>query len=72
MAVVGAPGNVGAFELAAAGALGLFAVPKEVALSAALAYHVIDLVPIVLIGLALLWTGRLVVRRPPRFTEPAD
>ena len=69
MAVVGAPGNVGAFEVAAAGALTLFSVPQDMALSVGVAYHVIELLPQVVLGLVLVGTGHVVVRRPPPSAE---
>jgi hypothetical protein len=65
MALVGTPGNLGAFEIAAAGALTLFSVPRDVALSVGAAYHVVELLPLVVLGLVLVWTGHLVIRRAP-------
>ncbi len=55
IAAVGTPANIGGFELATVGALKLFSVEIEVALSYALALHVLEVVPIMLFGSAFLW-----------------
>jgi hypothetical protein len=65
MAVGGGRGNVGACEIAAAGALTLFSVPQDMALSVGVTYLVIELLPQVVLGLVLVGTGHVVVRRPP-------
>jgi len=64
MALVGAPGNLGAFELAAVGALAVFSVPDAVGISFGFGCHMIELIPVITLGLVLVWTGQLVVRRP--------
>lgn len=48
--VVAMPGNVGTFELAAAGALALWGVPADTALSVAIATHAVEVVPPLLLG----------------------
>ena len=53
IAVVATPGNVGTSELATAAALALWDVPSEAALSVAIATHAVEIVPPVLIGLAV-------------------
>ena len=53
------PGGVGALELGALGALDLLHVPHEPALAFALLYHAMQIVPLILVGLAL--EGRLVL-----------
>jgi uncharacterized protein (TIRG00374 family) len=53
IAVVATPGNVGTFELAMAGALALWGVPADTALSVGIATHAVEIVPPVLIGLAV-------------------
>ena len=53
IAVVATPGNVGTFELATAAALALWGVPSDAALSLAIATHAVEIVPPVLIGLAV-------------------
>jgi uncharacterized protein (TIRG00374 family) len=53
IAVLATPGNVGTFELTAAAALALWNVPPQIALSFGIATHVIEVVPPVLIGLAI-------------------
>ena len=53
IAIVATPGNVGSFELAAAAALALWKVPSETALSVAIATHVVEVIPPVLLGLAV-------------------
>ena len=55
IAVVSTPANLGGFELATVGALRLFGVEIEVALSYALALHVIEVAPMVGAGVAVLW-----------------
>jgi glycosyltransferase 2 family protein len=74
IAVVAVPGNVGPFEVAAVGALKLLSVPEEVALSSAVALHAAEIVPPVLLGLGLLWSGRLDLGRATRTGtgEPED
>lgn len=51
IAIVATPGNVGSFELAAAAALALWKVPSETAFSVAIATHVVEVIPPVLLGL---------------------
>ena len=53
IAVVATPGNVGTFELATAAALALWGVPADTALSVGIATHAVEIVPPVLIGLAV-------------------
>ncbi len=57
--VVATPGNVGSFELATVGALRLLSVPEETALGFAVTLHAAEVLPPVLLGLALVWTGRI-------------
>lgn len=66
IAVVATPGNVGPFELATVGALNLLSVPQEVAVSYAVALHVAEVGPPVLLGLALIWLGHLDLKRVTR------
>ena len=53
IAVVATPGNVGTFELATAAALAFWGVSPETALSLAIATHVIEVAPPLLIGLVV-------------------
>jgi uncharacterized membrane protein YbhN (UPF0104 family) len=53
IAIVATPGNVGSFELAGAAALALWEVPSETAFSVAIATHLIEVIPPVLLGLAV-------------------
>ena len=55
IAVVNTPANLGGFELAVVGALQLFSVPIEIALSFAVALHAIEVVPMVVFGMVFLW-----------------
>lgn len=55
IAVVGTPGNIGSFELACMGGLALFGVPGDVAFSFGAALHVTEVVPIVALGLVMMW-----------------
>lgn len=57
--VPAAPGYVGTFHTACVYGLMAFNVPKEKALSIALVMHGINFFPVTLVGLFLLWTGRL-------------
>jgi uncharacterized protein (TIRG00374 family) len=63
IAVVGTPGNVGSFELASIGGLRLFGVADDVAFSFAAALHVTEVLPVVVLGLVMMWTGRLTLQR---------
>ncbi len=65
IAVAGMPGNVGSFELASMGALAIYGVPGDVALSFSAALHVTEVLPVVSLGLLMMWTGHLQLRRPP-------
>ena len=53
--VVATPGNVGTFELAAAGALHMLGAPAEVAVSFAVALHLAEVVPTTLLGVLAIW-----------------
>ena len=53
IAIAATPGNVGSFELAAAAALALWKVPSDTAFSVAIATHVVEVVPPMLIGLMI-------------------
>lgn len=55
IAILSTPANLGGFELATVGALALFSVGIEVAVSYALALHVIEVVPMVAFGGFFLW-----------------
>jgi uncharacterized protein (TIRG00374 family) len=74
IAVVATPGNIGPFEVAAVGALKLLSVPEAVALSCAVALHAAEIVPPVLLGLGLIWSGRLDLGRATKAgaLEPGD
>lgn len=54
-AVPAAPGYVGTQELAGVTILGLYGVPGEVAFSASVTFHLIEMLPIALVGLVLIW-----------------
>jgi hypothetical protein len=64
IAVVGTPGNVGTFELAAAGALRLFGATPEVAMSFAVILHLAEVVPTALLGALAIWKFGLRLQRP--------
>lgn len=55
IAMVSTPANLGGFELASVGALKLFSVDTPVALSYAVALHVIEVVPMTAFGMIYLW-----------------
>jgi hypothetical protein len=65
------PGNVGTLELGAIAALALVGVPTEQATTFALLYHVMQLVPVIVVGLVL---GRTVAppASKPAWTERAS
>jgi hypothetical protein len=65
IAVAGMPGNLGSFELASMEALAIYGVPGDVALSFAATLHVTEVLPVVSLGLLMMWTGHLQLRRPP-------
>lgn len=50
IAIVATPGNVGSFELGGAAALALWKVPSETAFSVAIATHLIEVIPPLLLG----------------------
>jgi len=52
---IATPGNVGTFELAAAGALHLLGAPTEVAVSFAVALHLAEVVPTTFLGVVAIW-----------------
>jgi hypothetical protein len=64
IAVLGTPGNVGTFELAAAGALTLFGARPEVAISFAVILHLAEVVPTALLGALAIWKFGLRLQRP--------
>jgi hypothetical protein len=55
IAIVSTPANLGGFELAVVGALKLFSVETEIALSYAVALHAIEVAPMVAFGMFFLW-----------------
>jgi uncharacterized protein (TIRG00374 family) len=57
IAVSGVPANLASFEVSIVAALQLFSVDLGIALSYAVALHVIEGVPIVVLALILLWLG---------------
>jgi uncharacterized membrane protein YbhN (UPF0104 family) len=67
IAVVGTPGNIGSFELACMGGLALFGVPGDVAFSFGAALHVTEVVPVVALGLIMMWAGRRPLPAASRF-----
>jgi len=62
--VVGTPGNVGTFELSAAGALRLFGATPEVAMSFAVILHLAEVVPTAVLGAFAIWKFGLRLQRP--------
>lgn len=62
--VVSTPGNVGTFELAAAGALRLFGATPEVAMSFAVIIHLAELLPPAVLGAFAIWKFGLRLQRP--------
>lgn len=57
------PGFIGTFEVGARYGLMLFKVPDDVALSYALFYHVVQFIPITLLGFYYLWRENFSLRR---------
>jgi glycosyltransferase 2 family protein len=70
IAVTGVPGNVGSFELAAVGALGVYSVPVESAVSFGIALHATELLPLLAIGCGLALTGAIDVRAWAKIPSP--
>ena len=54
--VVSTPANVGSFELAATGVLRLFGCDAALAISFALALHIVEVIPPMLLGMAVMWS----------------
>jgi uncharacterized protein (TIRG00374 family) len=71
IAVVGTPGNVGTFELAAVGALRLFGATPEVAMSFAVVLHLAEVVPSALLGALAIWKFGLRLQTIPSAGEGA-
>lgn len=55
IAAVSTPANIGGFELSTLAALKLFSVDTEVALGCALVFHLVEVIPMVVLGLIALW-----------------
>lgn len=68
--VVSTPGNVGTFELSAAGALGLFGATPEVAMSFAVIIHLAELLPPAVLGAFAIWKFGLRLQRPVEKSTP--
>ena len=70
-AVPAAPGYVGTQELVGVAVLGLWGVPPAPALAASLAFHVVEIVPIGIVGLIVAWReGVLLTGRSIEAPEP--
>lgn len=54
IAAVSTPANLGGFELSTLAALKLFGVETELALGCALVFHLVEVLPMVLLGLAIM------------------
>jgi glycosyltransferase 2 family protein len=59
IAVTGVPGNVGSFELATVGALGIYSVPLETGVSYGIALHATEMLPLLALGIILALTGAI-------------
>lgn len=70
LSVFASPGGVGPFEVTTREVLIFFGIGSAVASAYALALHAILLVPVILLGLALLWRSRLSVRELMGVAEP--
>jgi uncharacterized protein (TIRG00374 family) len=57
IAAVSTPANIGGFEIAGLAALRLFGVDTETALGCTLVFHMLEVVPMALLGLVVLWAG---------------
>jgi len=55
IAAVSTPANVGGFELSMLAALSLFGIEKDAGLGCALVFHVVEVLPMVILGLVVLW-----------------
>ncbi|MGB9597972.1 MAG: hypothetical protein ACPL7B_16930 [Candidatus Poribacteria bacterium] len=64
--IVSTPANVGGFELSAIAAFSLFIEDTETAISCAIALHLIEVVPIVIMGLVVLWYNGFSLLRIPK------
>lgn len=62
IACVNTPGNIGGFEIAAAAGLKLFGISSQHAISYAIALHLIEHAPIVMIGIGLVFFGDFKLR----------
>jgi uncharacterized protein (TIRG00374 family) len=59
IAAVSTPANLGGFELSTLAALKLFGVETELAVSCALVLHMVEVIPMVILGLVVLWSSGL-------------
>jgi len=66
------PGNAGTFELAVMAPLLAFKIPKSDAVLFALALHIADLLPIMLIGLLYFYTERMSIKEIVKEGEEAE
>jgi glycosyltransferase 2 family protein len=55
ISILNTPANFGGFEFSAVAALHLFSIESELAVSYAVVLHLVEVVPIVLMGLAVIW-----------------
>lgn len=58
-----APGMVGTFHYAAIVVLLMYSVPRAEALSYAILLHAVSMIPVVLLGLLFVWSGRFSLRK---------
>jgi uncharacterized membrane protein YbhN (UPF0104 family) len=69
-AAVNTPANIGSFELAGVAALAFFGVETEKALSLVVLLHATEVLPIVVLGLAVLWRTGFRIAAPAPETGP--
>jgi uncharacterized protein (TIRG00374 family) len=73
--IVSTPASVGAFELSAASGLLLFGVDANLALSYAITLHVVEVVPVAVLGFVVLWITGIRLREVPEriaFTQALE
>jgi uncharacterized membrane protein YbhN (UPF0104 family) len=62
IAVVSTPANLGGFEISIVAAFRFFPVDTEVAISYAVALHLVEVIPMVLLGFVVLWFSGIKMR----------
>jgi glycosyltransferase 2 family protein len=72
IAAVGTPANLGTFEVSTLAAFRLYGVEAELALSCALVFHMVEVIPMVLLGQLFLWRSGMRWSEPLALSQVSD